>query len=50
MAEERVDMARPELVRWLVIVVVVIAGIALYLGLAPRTQPVLSPAPQEVAP
>jgi hypothetical protein len=50
MGEERVDGARPETVRWLVIAVVVIVGIALYLRLAPRTPAVLSPGAQEVAP
>lgn len=49
MAEERVDVARPEMLRWLIVAVVVIVGIALYLRFGAVTRPVLAPAAQELS-
>ena len=40
MADERVTATLPELVRWLVVAVLVIVGLALFLWLAPGTPPV----------
>jgi hypothetical protein len=39
MSEERAVIRGPELVRWLVVVIVIAAGIGLYFWYAPRTQP-----------
>ncbi len=50
MAEERVDATLPELLRWIVMAAVVIAGVVLYLWLAPTTRAVVPPAGQELTP
>ena len=50
MADERADVAPPELARWIVIAAVVIVGIVLYFRLAPSTHPVVAPAGQEATP
>ena len=47
MADERAEVAWPDLARWIVIAIVVIVGIVLYFRLAPRTRPVVEPAAQE---
>ncbi|HET7601659.1 MAG TPA: hypothetical protein VFK36_01495 [Gemmatimonadales bacterium] len=39
-----------DLLRWLVVFGLVLLGIVLYMVLAPRSEPVVSPAGQEVAP
>jgi hypothetical protein len=48
MAEERAEVALPELTRWLVVAALILAGVALYLWLAPRTAPLARPAAREV--
>jgi hypothetical protein len=48
MAEERVEIALPELTRWLVVAAVILAGVALNLWLAPRTAPLAPPSVREV--
>ncbi len=50
MADERVDATLPELLRWIVMAAVVVAGVVLYLWLAPATRAVVPPVGQEVAP
>ena len=39
MSEERAVIRGPELARWLVVAIVIAAGIGLYFWYAPRTQP-----------
>jgi len=39
MSEERPVIRGPELARWLVVAIVILAGIGLYFWYAPRTQP-----------
>jgi len=39
MSEERAVIRGPELGRWLVVAIVIVAGIGLYFWYAPRTQP-----------
>ena len=39
MSDERAVIRGPELVRWLVVAIVIAAGIGLYFWYAPRTQP-----------
>jgi hypothetical protein len=50
MAEERAEVALPELSRWLAVAAVILAGVALYLWLAPQTAPLAHPVTREVAP
>ncbi len=49
MADERSDVALPDLMRWIVIAGVVIIGIVFYFRLASRTSPVVEPSGQEAA-
>jgi len=41
MAEERVQVALPDLGRWLAVALLVIAGLALFFWLAPGTHPII---------
>ena len=50
MADERAEVSLSDLTRWLVVAAVVLAGIVLFLIMAPRTPAVVSPATQELAP
>ena len=50
MADERAEVSVSDLTRWLAVAAVVLAGIVLFLLMAPRTPAVVSPAAQEVAP
>jgi hypothetical protein len=43
MAEERVEVALPDLARWLVIAAVVLVGIGLYAVYGRTTEPVVMP-------
>jgi hypothetical protein len=49
MDQERVSLTGSELVRWLVVAALVIAGIGLFFYFAPSTQPVVPPTVQEDA-
>jgi hypothetical protein len=40
MAEERVSATLPDLARWLVVALLIVAGLVLFLWLAPGTAPV----------
>jgi hypothetical protein len=50
MFEERAEVALAELTRWLLVGLVIVAGVALYLWLAPRTAPLAPPVTREVVP
>jgi hypothetical protein len=50
MADERLEVPMSDLLRWLVIFGLVVLGIVLYMVLAPKTEPVVHPASQELAP
>jgi uncharacterized BrkB/YihY/UPF0761 family membrane protein len=47
MEHERTTLTGMELVRWLVMAALIIAGIALFFYFAPSTQPVVPPTVQE---
>jgi uncharacterized BrkB/YihY/UPF0761 family membrane protein len=47
MDDDRVELSGSELLRWLIIALIVIAGIALYFYFAPSTQPAVPPSVQE---
>ena len=49
MADERLEVALPDLGRWLAVAVLVVAGIALFLWLAPSTERIIEPVPAEAA-
>jgi uncharacterized membrane protein len=50
MDKNRVELAGSELFRWVIVALIVIAGIALFFYFAPRTEPVIPPSVQETAP
>ena len=50
MADERLEVALPDLGRWLAVVVLIVAGLALYLWLAPSTRPIIEEPGVEAAP
>jgi hypothetical protein len=50
MDKDRVEIAGSELIRWAVVAVIVIAGVALFFFFAPYTEPVVPPTVQETAP
>lgn len=50
MADERVEVALPDLGRWLAVGVLVAAGLGLYFWLAPATRPVVVPDVPGLAP
>ena len=47
MDEDRVTMSGSDLVRWMVVAAVIIAGIALFFYFAPSTKPAVPPSVQE---
>ncbi|HEV2086546.1 MAG TPA: hypothetical protein VGR09_15840 [Gemmatimonadales bacterium] len=47
MENDQVTLAGSELVRWVVVVVLVIAGIGLFIYFAPSTKPALPPSVEE---
>ncbi|HJR17000.1 MAG TPA: hypothetical protein VJ808_09125 [Gemmatimonadales bacterium] len=47
MDQDRVSLTGSELVRWLIMAVLVIAGIGLFFYFAPSTDPVVPPTVQE---
>ncbi|HYF40677.1 MAG TPA: hypothetical protein VD930_13365 [Gemmatimonadales bacterium] len=47
MNDDKVTLSGSELIRWLIIAVVIIAGIALYFYFAPSTEPAVPPSVQE---
>lgn len=50
MDDDRVTLTGSELLRWLVIAAVVIAGIVLFFYFAPSSEPAVPPTVQETAP
>lgn len=50
MADERLEVALPDLGRWLAVAVLIVVGIGLYLWLAPSTRPIIDEPGIEVAP
>jgi hypothetical protein len=48
MDEDRVTLARSDLVRWMIIAAIIIAGIGLFLYFAPSIKPAVPPTVQEV--
>lgn len=49
MDEDRVVMSGSELLRWLIIAAVVIAGIGLFFYFAPSTEPAVPPSVEETS-
>jgi hypothetical protein len=49
MADERLEVALPDLGRWLAVAVLIAGGIVLFLLLAPATDRVIEPVPVEAA-
>jgi hypothetical protein len=47
MDDDRVVLSRSELVRWMVVAAIIIAGIALFFYFAPSTKPAVPPSVQE---
>jgi hypothetical protein len=47
MQDDRVTLSGSELVRWMVVVAIVIAGIVLFFHFAPTTKPAVPPSVQE---
>ena len=47
MDQERATLTGSELVRWLVVAALIVAGIALFFYFAPSTEPVVPPTVQE---
>jgi hypothetical protein len=43
MADERFEVALPDLGRWLAVAVLIVAGLILFLWLAPSTPPLIDP-------
>ncbi len=50
MEDERVVLSGSELIRWLIVALVVIAGIGLFFYFAPSTKPAVPPSVQESSP
>jgi hypothetical protein len=48
MEEDRVTLAGSDLVRWMVIAAIIIAGIGLFFYFAPSTRPAVPPTVEEV--
>jgi hypothetical protein len=49
MADERLEVALPDLGRWLAVAALIVGGIVLFLWLAPSTDRVIEPVPAEAA-
>ena len=47
MDQDRVELRGSELVRWLVVAALIVAGIALFFYFAPATRPVVPPSVEE---
>jgi hypothetical protein len=50
MEDDRVELTGSELIRWMIVAVVVLAGIGLFFYFAPSSQPAVPPSVQEPAP
>lgn len=48
MADEKNDVAASDLSRWMVLLVIILIGIALFFWLAPSTEPIVHPVRPEV--
>jgi hypothetical protein len=49
MEDDRVESSGSELLRWMIVALVVIAGIVLFFYFAPSSKPAVSPSVQEVS-
>jgi hypothetical protein len=47
MDHDRVELSSSELIRWLIVAALIIAGIGLFFYFAPSTQPVVRPSVEE---
>jgi len=47
MEDQRVTLSASELLRWMIVVAVIIAGIGLFFYFAPSTEPAVPPSVQE---
>jgi uncharacterized BrkB/YihY/UPF0761 family membrane protein len=50
MDQDRVELSGSELIRWLLVAVLIIAGIVLFFYFAPSTRPVVPPSVEESGP
>jgi hypothetical protein len=50
MDQDRVELTGSELIRWLLVAVLIIAGIGLFFYFAPSTKPVVPPSVEESGP
>ena len=50
MEDDRVELTGSELIRWMIVALVVLAGIGLFFYFAPSSQPAVPPSVQEPAP
>lgn len=50
MADERLEVALPDLGRWLLVAVLIVAGLVLFLWFAPSSERVIEPVPAEAIP
>ncbi|HWN19779.1 MAG TPA: hypothetical protein VNO19_12760 [Gemmatimonadales bacterium] len=48
MDRDRVELSGSELIRWLVVAAIIIAGIGLFFYFAPSTEPVVRPSIEEL--
>lgn len=49
MVDERIEVALSDLGRWVAVAVLILAGVGLFLWVAPSTRPVIESAIEEVA-
>jgi hypothetical protein len=47
MGNDRIEMSGSELIRWLIVVAIIVAGIGLFFYFAPSTEPAVPPSVQE---
>jgi hypothetical protein len=47
MDDDQIEMSGSELIRWLIVVAIIVAGIGLYFYFAPSTKPAVPPSVQE---
>ena len=50
MEDDRVQLSGSELVRWMIVALIILAGIGLFFYFAPSSQPAVPPSVQEPAP
>jgi multidrug efflux pump subunit AcrA (membrane-fusion protein) len=47
MEDDRVELSRSELVRWMIVAAIILAGIGLFFYFAPSSKPAVPPSVQE---